>query len=194
VKPILRHPVAILMALAVVSATLGSYVQGPGYGDAPLPGLYLTLTGVWFGLVVGLGIWQWGNRSWVAATTALLATWAGWELAVNVAIQLEEQWLKTMPLPAALTIYISGFVAGAVGAFATWAGAASVTPVLRRAFVPVSFVAVGALLGLLLPCTNHYDNAAVLLLPWETAIAAVLGIGLSHGPLLDPGQKLDHRA
>jgi hypothetical protein len=194
VKPYLRHPAAILAALAVVSATLGTYVQGPGYGDAPLPGLYMTLTGLWFGLVIGLGIWRWGSRSWVAAATALLATWAAWELAVNVAIQLEERWLKITPIPDALTIYVSGFAAGAVGAFATWAGAAIVTPVLRRAFVPVSFVAAGALLGLLLPCINYYDDAAVLLLPWETAIAAILGIGLSRGPLLVPAQELRDRA
>jgi hypothetical protein len=175
-----RHPALILATLAVLSAGLGTNVQGPGFADIPGPGLYLTLTGVWFGLVVAFGVWQWGNPSWVAAATAFLATWIGWELAVNVAIQLEEHWLKMTPLPDRLTLYVSGFSAGAVGAFLTWAGAAMFAPALRQTYLPILFVATGSLLGLLLPCTNRYDSAAVLLLPWETAIAALLGLGLGR--------------
>jgi hypothetical protein len=174
------HPAAILATLAILSATLGTYVQGPVYADAPRLGLYMPLIGAWFGLVVGFGVWLWGTRSWVAAATTLVATWAAWELAVNLAIQLEEQWLKATAIPGALTIYLSGLAAGAVGAFSTWVGAAIFTPALRQTFVPVALVSAGALLGLLLPCANDYDNMAVLLVPWETTIAAILAIGFGR--------------
>ena len=177
-KSDLQHPPLILAALAAVSGTLGSHVQGPSYGNAPDLGLYMVLTGVWFGLVVGFGVWRWGGHSWGAAALALVATWVGWELAVNLAMQLEGRWLKATVIPAELTIYISGFAAGAVGALSTWAGAAAFTPALRRTPVPVGLVSTGAVFGLLLPLTNTYDNAAILLLPWQTAIAARLGLGL----------------
>jgi len=138
----------------------------------------MVLTGVWFGLVVAFGIWRWGNHSWSAAALAFVTTWVGWELAVNLALQLEERWLKAITLPAELTIYISGVAAGAVGAVLTWAGAAAFAHPLRQIPVATGLVSSGAALGLLLPLTNHYDNAVVLLLPWQTTIAALLGFGI----------------
>ena len=176
---ILHHPALILASLGVVSGTLGTYMPGPGFGDAPHLGFYMLLSGVWFGLVVGFGVWQWGNRSCVAAAAALAATWAGWQLAVNLAMQLNERWLEVALIPEALRMYVSGFAAGGVGAFTTLAGVAVFTPRLRQTLVPVGVVATGALLGLLLPFTNHYDSAAILLVPWQTAIAAILGFGLA---------------
>ena len=154
-------------------------MPGPGIGDAPHLGFHMVLSGVWFGLVVGFGVWHWGNRSWVAAAAAIAATWAGWQLAVNLAMQLNERWLEAASIPEALRMYVSGFAAGGVGAFMTLAGVAVFTPRLRQTKAPVGFVATGALLGLLLPFTNHYDNAAILLVPWQTAIAAILGLGLA---------------
>jgi hypothetical protein len=177
-KSILQHPASILAALGAASGILGSYALGVGYGEAPRLGLYMVLSGVWFGLVVGYGVWHWGNRSWAAAATALVATWIGWELAVNLALQLDEHF-KVATMPDALRSYVPGFAAGAVGAFITWAGAASFARALRRPSVAVAVVAVGALLGMLLPLTNDYDNPAILLLPWQTAVAALLGLGMA---------------
>ncbi len=133
-----------------MSGILGSYALGFGYGEAPRLGLYMVLSGLWFGLVVGFGVWQWGSRSWAAAATALVATWIGWELAVNLALQLDEHF-RLATMPDALRSYVPGFAAGAVGAFVTWAGAASFTHALRRTSVAVAVVSAGALLGLLLP-------------------------------------------
>ncbi len=184
----LQHPALILAVLAILSGTLGSLFPGPGSVDAPDAGLHMVLAGVWFGFVVGFGVWCWGNRSWGAAALAFSATWIGWELAVNFAMQLEERWLKASPIPKELTIYFSGFVAGAAGAITTWAGAAAFAPALRQATVLVGVVAAGAFLGLLLPFTNSYDHAAILLVPWQTAVAALLGLGL--GPRLVAAKPL----
>ena len=49
----LRHPALILAALGAVSGILGTTLLGVGYGDAPRPGVYMVMTGVWFGLVIG---------------------------------------------------------------------------------------------------------------------------------------------
>ena len=176
--PVFNHPALVLAVMAGVSGMLGTYADGPIYGEAPHPGVYMVLTGAWFGLVVGFGVWQWGNGTWIAAATAFAATWVGWQAAVNVALQFEQPWLGAA-LSDALRMTISGATAGAVGAFATWIGAALSTTRLRRSTVAVGVVAIGGLFGLLLPLTSHYDNAAVLLVPWQAATAAALGLGLA---------------
>jgi hypothetical protein len=182
-KSLMHHPAWILAALGAVSGTLGSFALGFGYGDAPGLGLYMIPSGTWFGLVVGFGVRQWGGHSqgasWGAAATALVATWVGWELAVNLALQLDQHWLKAAAIPDAMRTYAPGFAAGAVGAFVTWAGAASSTRSLRRTSAAIAVVSVGAVLGLLLPLTSDYDYPVILLLPWQTAVAAVLGVGMT---------------
>ena len=180
-KSIVHHPALVLATLGAVSGKLGTYALGVGFGEAPQLGLHMVLTGLWFGLVVAFGVWHWGNRSWLAAVTALVATWIAWEVAVNLAMQLTDNWLKAAALPESSISYVAGFAAGAVGAFLTWAGAAAFTPSLRRISVAGIVVSTGALFGLLLPWTNQFDSPALLLLPWQAAVAAVLGFGLDHG-------------
>jgi len=184
-----HHSALILAALGAASGTLGTFALGAGFGEAPHLGLYMVLTGLWFGLVVAFGVWRWGNPSWVATVTALVATWIGWELAVNLAMQLAENWLKAIELPVALRTYVAGFAAGAVGAFMTWAGAAASTSTIRQLSLVARFVATGALLGLLLPSTNQFDSPAILLIPWQTAVAIVLGYGLASRQVPDPGSR-----
>ncbi len=178
-KPIVHHPALILAALGVASGMLGTFALGFGYGEAPHPGVYMILAGLWFGLVVGFGVWNWGSKILAAAAVALAATWIAWEVAVNLALQLEENWLKTTMIPDAIGPYISGFAAGAVGALLTWTGAAAFTPLMRRVSTAVMVVSAGAVFGLLLPWTNNYDSPAILLLPWQAAVAAALGFGLA---------------
>ena len=48
---ILRHPAVMLAALGVLSCSLGTYVPGPGIGEAPHAGLHMVLAGAWFSLV-----------------------------------------------------------------------------------------------------------------------------------------------
>ncbi len=173
------HPALILAALGAASGVLGTFALGFGIGEAPHPGIHMILTGVWFGLVIGYGVWRWGRHAWSAAALAVGVTWLAWELAVNLALQLDTNWLKPVAMPAELKPYLTGFAAGATGAFVTWAGMAWLMPSLRQAVAAASVVAVGALFGLLLPLTNSYDSPAVLLLPWQSAVAAVLGFALS---------------
>jgi hypothetical protein len=174
------YPALILAPLGLLSGALGTLALGVGIGQAPAPGLYMILAGLWFGLVVALAVWAWGMRSLGAAATALVATWVAWELAVNLAMQIQGSWLKGGAFPPLVVDYISGFAAGALGAFVTWAGAAASAAALRSAGSAVAVTLTGALFGLLLPWTNHYDTGAVLLLPWQAAVAAMLGFGLSR--------------
>ena len=58
-----------------MSGTLGSYGLGANLGDAPELGLYMVFAGLWFGLVIGYGVWRWADRSWGTAAIAVAATW-----------------------------------------------------------------------------------------------------------------------
>lgn len=174
---LLRHPASFLAVCGLFSALLGSQLAGGNYGAAPQPGLYLVLTGVWFGLVAGYGVWRFGHASAASAVTVVLTTWVAWEAAVNVAVQIDgASYPKAMP--GFLKGYSAGFVAGAVGAAITWAGAAAAVASLRTKLAFGSIVVAGALLGLLLPATNYYDGGAVLLVPWQATIAGLLGFNM----------------
>lgn len=185
-KSILHHPALVLAVLGAASGVLGTFALGFGYGEAPQLGAHMVLTGLWFGGVIGFGVWRWGTPSWVAVATALAATWIAWETAVNLAMQLEENWLKVAAVTDPMRSYIAGFAAGAVGAFLTWAGAAAFTRGLRQVSTAAAVVGTGALFGLLLPWTNYYDMPVVLLVPWQTAVAAVLGFCLASQQVSPP--------
>ena len=178
-KSILRHPAAILAALGLVSGTLGSFDLGTNYAEAPNLGVYMVLAGVWFGLVIGYGVWRWGNRSLGAAAAAFAGTWIAWEMAVNLGLRLDQNWLVGSAVPDTLKTYVTGFAAGTVGALVTWAGAAAFTPTLRQPSTLGLVVATGALFGLLLPSTSQYDYPAILLVPWQAAVAAAFGFCLA---------------
>ena len=180
-KSILHHPAAILAVLGAVSGTLSSYGLGANLGNAPELGLYMVFAGLWFGLVIGYGLWRWGDHSLRTAAIAVASTWIAWEAAVNVGLQLDQRWLVGTAVPDGLKSYVTGFAAGAIGALLTWLGAAATTPTLRQASTAGIVVSTGALFGLLLPATNQYDYPAILLLPWQAAVAAALGLSLAVG-------------
>ena len=182
----LQHPALILAALGAVSGVLGTNFLGLGYGDAPHLGVYMVLTGVWFGLVMAYGVWRWGAPAWAAAATAFIATWIGWEVAVNVALQIDRSWLDASPIIQTFKSYLAGFAAGAVGALLTWAGAAAYVPALRRPRAAATITSTGALFGLLLPWTNNYDSGIVLLLPWQAAVAAMFGLNMAPARAPEP--------
>ena len=177
-SPHLSRPLVLLASLAAASAVLGSTFVGNNYGAAPSPGLYLVLTGLWFGLVIGFAAWRWAERTVSAFATAFVITWIGWEAAVNVAVQIDGPALEGTVIPYGVRLYLAGFAAGALGALITWAGVAIYAQPLRRRAVVAAVVATGALFGLLLPATNTFDSGLVLLVPWQVAIALVIGANL----------------
>lgn len=175
----LNNPAALLAALGVVSGALGTHFRGAGIGAAPDPGLYMVLTGVWFGLVMGFAAWRWGGASVFAAVVAFMATWIGWEAAVNLAIQIDGPWLREVAIARGSKTYLAGFSAGTVGALLTWSGVAASAPVLRCGKAAMRVAMTGAVFGLLLRAIDYFDSGVVLLVPWQAAVAAVIGLHLS---------------
>jgi hypothetical protein len=75
---------------------------------------------------------------------------------------------------------VTGLASGAVGASLTWSGAAYGILALRTARAAMRVAATGAVFGLLLVATHNYDNPLVLLVPWQAAVAAALGMALGR--------------
>ncbi|MFA7305133.1 MAG: hypothetical protein WC026_00495 [Hyphomicrobium sp.] len=173
-----RHPVLVLATLGAVSGSLGATVMGSGFGDAPNPGAYMVLTGLWFGLVVGFAVWRWGQASLGASMMAVLVTWIAWEAAVNLAILIDRPPPDTIDIAPAYRSYLTGVLAGAVGASVTWVGAAFAVPALRRRSVAATVTVTGAFLGLLYPAVNYFDTGLVLLVPWQAAVVTVMGCNM----------------
>jgi hypothetical protein len=174
----LRHPAAVLGALGAVSGVLSAAVPGPAVGTDTLPanlGLYMVLAGFWFGLVTGFGVFRYASATSAAVSGVLLGTWLAWEVAVNVAVQLDENVLEAAGLPEPERTYISGFIAGEIGAVLTWAAAAWFSPRLRQGQTAILMGIVGSLFGLLLPLSIEHDTTALLFMPWQAAVAATLG-------------------
>lgn len=177
----LLRPALGLAALGALSGVLGNNFLSVGYGSAPNPGIYMAPTGIWFALLMAYAAWRFHRASttWIAPAIAFAATWFAWEAAVNMALQIDRLWPSGPPTLALCKEYVTGLVAGAVGAFLTWAGVATSTPAARQTSAVATIVLTGALFGLLLPSTNHFDTGIVLLVPWQAAVAAAFGLTIS---------------
>lgn len=169
------HPVPVLAALAAISGSLGATIVGAGYGDAPNLGIHMTLTGLWFGAVMGFAVWRWAETSLAASAITLLVTWFAWEVAVNLAMQIDQPWPDAIEIAKAYKSYMTGVLAGTAGAFVTWVGVAFNVEALRRSSVAAGVTVTGALFGLLFPALDYFDSGLVLLLPWQVAVAVVIG-------------------
>jgi hypothetical protein len=179
----LQHPTGLLAMLGAMSGAMSALV--PGFAIEGMPsslGLFMVMAGVWFGLVVAIGVWRFAGARAAATAAVLVTTWIAWEVAVNLAMQISEYSLKISALPDTPRQYLAGFVAGAVGALLTWSGAAFFSTALRRGVVAACIAAAGALLGLLLPWSMSGDYPAILFLPWQTGVAATLGYFLGRTP------------
>jgi hypothetical protein len=172
----LQHPTGLLAMLGAMSGAMSALV--PGFAIEGMPsslGLFMVMAGVWFGLVVAIGVWRFVGVGPAAAVAVLVSTWIAWEVAVNLAMQISEYSLKISALPDTPRYYLAGFAAGAVGASLTWAGAAWFCPALRPGIVAACIATAGALLGLLLPWSMSGDYPAILFVPWQAGVAATLG-------------------
>lgn len=178
--PLAARPILTFAALGAAAGLAGTFGLGIAIGEAPGPGLYMIPAGLWFGLVVAFAVRVLGRAAPLAAALTVPTTFIAWEASVNLALIIVDPWLKAGP--SNLVYAMVGVAAGAVGALVTWAGAAWAVPSLRRASSGLVTAAAGTLFGTLLAATNSFDTPAILLIPWEAAVAAALAHGLGRAP------------
>jgi len=177
-KPSPERAAIFLAALAVVSALLSSFASvdpweiitfGSGPQRVPL------LPGIYFGIVLCVGLYLWETKHAVklaAALVAVVIAWiCAWKTAVEVHRILEGNASGDIPYAYA----VAGFIAGLVGSLVTVAGISLASRDSRTSVTWIRTILVGAVAGVLLQLQS---TLVPLLLVWQTAVAASIAYGL----------------
>jgi hypothetical protein len=202
ISPVRR---ALVLALLVVfSALLGTYAS-PNFGILLVNGTPI-LPGIYFGLVLSIGVFCWTTRRKSELFTVLVITTVAWILAFQTAFHIHELIhgelgriqkqvaldggsLVTGPLQVNYVFALCGAFGGLVGSFVTGAGISFVSKEFYARGNWARTILVGMVTGTFLeflqsPVTSptglpiHVGSALPLLLVWQTSVAASIGYGL----------------
>jgi hypothetical protein len=185
---------AVMAVLGVVTGLISSL-------PSPLPDIRLSdpdvlinaravplHAGIAFGAMVGGILWLWVNRDPTKCLLVMMLTLAGWLAGVNTAndvintiqgsalfgtIEGAKAYRET------LGWMTGGLLAGAVGAGLTAFGTGIAAVPIRRPEAWMLIVLTGAIVGLLLYPAALLDSIILLFVPWQAAVAAAIGFGLT---------------
>jgi hypothetical protein len=185
-----RSAAALLAIIAVASALLTNFLPsdpwevllvGPQHDRIPL------LPGVYFGVVLCVGLVRSGARKPVGLAVALAAVvvaWiCAWKTGYEIYMRLDRYSPGTDVLGSASArapylLAAAGLLAGIVGSVITLAGISFASPGFRTASNWARTLAIGALAGLLLGLNATLESMLPLFLVWQPAVAASIGHGL----------------
>jgi hypothetical protein len=183
---------------ALLSVHVGWDVRGFTFADVPLlPGLY-------FGLVLGVGVLLWVTNSWLKIATVVILTIVAWVCGVKTAFSVNEFITQTVneiaQTPGRLatnlpnyTFALCGVLGGLVGGIITTIGISAVSKDFRNFNNCARTIIVGTLAGALLELgvggsdaklAIHIDSLLPLFLIWQPGVAASIAYGLV--------QQVDH--
>jgi hypothetical protein len=182
----------LLAVLAVGSALLSNYFPFfPNSNDAPALGGAPLLPGIYFGVVLCVGVYLWEKKSIAAFAIVLVGAVIAWILAWRTAIAVHD-FLNGFRLgdpaagnlrPLPYMFAIAGFVAGLVGAFGTVIVISIACTDFREPNDWLRTIAAGGVAGVFL----HFGDAPSgtvlpLFIVWQAAVAASVAYGLVIPP------------
>jgi hypothetical protein len=145
--------------------------------------------GIAFGAGMAAMLWLWANRDLGKCLLSMALMLMGWLAAVNTAndvmsaVVSSELFGTIEGAKASREVVgwvLAGLVGGAVGAGLTAFGSGIPAPAIRHSEAWGLIVGVGALFGLLLYPAASLDLIALLFVPWQAAVAACIGHGLTR--------------
>ena len=172
-----------LAAFAVGSALLTNFVtyvpntdNFPTLGGAPL------LPGIYFGLVICLGVFLWEERRPLELLVVLAGVAIAWILAYRTGISVSDflnQFRDGDSRKFSYIFAITGLVAGLVGSLGTVIAVSLASPDFRKHSDWLRTIALGTVAGALL----HFGDATPgtflpLFIVWQAAVAASVAYGL----------------
>jgi hypothetical protein len=196
----LRKPPARARAVAVMAA-VGALTGLISSLPSPLPDMRIEdpdilinaegiplHAGIAFGAGIAGVLWLWTNRDLSKCLLAMALILMGWLAAVNTANDVmsaivaselfgTEEGAKASR--EAVGWVMAGLIGGAIGAGLTAFGAGVAARSIRRRQAWSLIVITGALLGLLLYPAALLDFIAILFVPWQAAVAAAIGYGVT---------------
>jgi hypothetical protein len=144
--------------------------------------------GIAFGAGLAVMLWLWANRDIGKCLLALALTLMGWLAAVNTANDMMSAVVGSELFGTVegakssremLGWILAGLVGGAIGAGLTAFGTGIAARAIRRPEAWGLIVVTGALFGLLLYPAANFDVIALLLVPWQAAVAGAIAYGLT---------------
>ena len=177
-----------LAALAVISGLLTNYFPYiPNTDDLPkLAGAPL-LPGVYFGVVICIGVFLWEKRKLLELLVVLTGVVIAWILAWRTALSIHDFLDRSSGgiLEAkdsskfVFNFAVSGLVAGLVGSLGTVFAVSLVSPDFREAYDWLRTIALGTVLGTLLHFGDTPNGTFIpLFVGWQAAVAASVAYGL----------------
>ncbi len=145
--------------------------------------------GIAFAAGMAVMLWLWVRRDLRRCLLAMALILLGWLAAVNTANDVYQALLATDLFGTApgakanrdaLGLILGGVAAGAVGAGLTAFGSGVPAEAIRRPQNWIAVVIVGAVLGVLLYPAAKFGLLPVLVVPWQAAVAAAIGFGLTR--------------
>ena len=179
-----------LAALAVVSALVSNffpYVPNtdnfPTLGGAPL------LPGIYFGIVLCIGVFLWEKKGPLELAVVLVGVIIAWILAWRTALSVHDflNQFHAGEIPDSrkfpYIFAIAGMLSGLVGSLGTVVAVSLVSPDFREHGDWLRTIALGTLAGALL----HFGDAPngtflPLFIVWQAVVAASVGYGLFIPP------------
>ena len=141
----------------------------------------LLLPGLWFGLVTGALAWRFGRLGLVGAFLSLVATWIGWQVAVQAGIATFDR-MGTTNTAENIRLGIAGLAGGAAGALITFLGVRLSVPFRSTLLAFVTTFAIGGALGLLLVWSNTGQSAGLLLYAtWQPVVVGIMALFAYRG-------------
>jgi hypothetical protein len=145
--------------------------------------------GIAFGAGLAAMLWLWVSRDIGKSLLAIAFTIIGWLVAANTAndvfsaVVSSEIFGTEAGAKASREVVgwvLAGVVGGGIGAGLVAFGVGIAAQSIRRARAWIPIVVTGALFGLLLYPAARFDAIALLFVPWQAAIAAVIAPALTR--------------
>jgi hypothetical protein len=178
----------VLSLLAVISAFLSTYAPEDPWNISVVGGKSL-LPGVYFGLVMSIGVLWWVTRSRFEIFTVFFVTVIAWFVAQGTAEKVFHFLVPTLDTPTNFGFAISGGVGGVVGASLTAYGVSLVCRQFRNITYWSRTILIGGFAGVFLEMAEknvvswhslpiHVGSLLPLFLVWQLSVAASVGYGL----------------
>jgi hypothetical protein len=172
-----------LAALAVVSALLTNFVTYvPNTDNFPTLAGTPLLPGIYFGIVICIGVYLWEERGPLELLVVLVGVVIAWILAYRTALSVSDflnQFRDGDSRKFSYIFAITGLVSGLVGSLVTVIAVSLASPDFREHGDWLRTIAIGTITGALL----HFGDAPPasflpLFIVWQAAVAASVAYGL----------------
>jgi hypothetical protein len=164
----------ILAICGVISGLLSTYVNVPGTELFGVP----MLPGVFFGIVVGLGIYSWESHNPIPIVIGFVGVLIGWWVAYKFAVTMHDAQNRNL-------LVVIGLISGLLGSVLLSLALFIASEDFRANATMLKATGFGAVAGILLyfvESGGFVHGLAILFVVWQGGMAWIIGRALAFRP------------